>query len=72
MTETPTAEEIAAHYSAMLDSVDLINGSKPNVVGMSDAEWDANVEANKEYLRTMVEKDYWTNENMTAVNAAIS
>ena len=50
MSDTPpSAEKIAANYAAMLDSVALINGSKPDVIGMSDSEWAANVEANKEH-----------------------
>jgi hypothetical protein len=30
------------------------------------------VKRNVEHLEIMVAKDYWTNENMTAVNAAIT
>ncbi len=70
MTDTPTTEEIAEHYTAMGHSVDLINGDKPE--NMTDEEWTACIERNKEHLRAMVEKDYWTNEDMTAVNAAIA
>ena len=69
MTDTPTTEQIAANYAAMLHSVDLINGSKPS--WMSDDEWNDMVETNKEHLRIMVEKNYWTDEDMTAVDAAI-
>lgn len=72
MSDTPSKEKIAANYAAMLDSVALINGSKPDVVGMTDSEWTANVEANKEHLRMMVAKDYWTTEDMTTINAAIA
>tara|TARA_R110002020_G_scaffold43937_1_gene127087 strand:- start:194 stop:406 length:213 start_codon:yes stop_codon:yes gene_type:complete len=64
-----TKEEIAQNYTAMGHSVELINGSKPS--DMTDEEWAATVERNKEHLRIMVAKEYWTNENMTAVNAAI-
>ena len=70
MTDTPTTEEIAANYTAMGHSVDLINGDKPEDV--TDKEWTAIIEQNKEHLRLMVAKDYWTNEDMTAVNAAIA
>ena len=38
---------------------------------MSDSEWNELVERNKRHLRMMVAKDYWTNEDMTAINAAI-
>jgi len=69
MSDTPTSEEIAKHYVAMGHSVDLINSSK--LSNMTDEEWTAIVERNKEHLRIMVAKDYWTDEDMTAVNAAI-
>ena len=65
-----TPEEIAQHYSAMLDSVNLINGGQPE--GMEDDEWADCVSRNKEHLELMVAKDYWTDEDMTAVNAAIA
>lgn len=35
--EQPTTKEIARHYSAAMDSVNLINGGKPE--GMDDADW---------------------------------
>ena len=58
MTDTPTTEQIAANYAAMLNSVDFINNAtKPDTV--SDQDWTAMVEANKNHLRIMVEKDYW-------------
>lgn len=65
-----TTEEIARHYSAMLDSVNLINGGQPE--GMEDDEWADCVSRNKEHLTLMVAKDFWTDEDMTAVNAVIA
>tara|TARA_R100001443_G_scaffold95725_2_gene102240 strand:+ start:1665 stop:1883 length:219 start_codon:yes stop_codon:yes gene_type:complete len=67
--ETITEEQIAKNYTAMLQSVDVINGSK--LSWMSDDMWNDMVEKNKEHLRIMVAKDYWTSEDMTTVNAAI-
>ena len=64
-----TAEQIAQHYKAMGDSVDLINAGQPD--GMDDAEWADCVSRNVEHLKIMVAKDFWTTEDMTAVNAAI-
>ena len=64
-----TPEEIARHYSAAMDSVNLINGEKPE--GMGDAEWDATVERNKEHLRIMVAKDFWNGQDLTPLYAAI-
>ena len=70
MTETPTAEEIARHYSAAMDSVAHINAGQPE--GMTDEDWADTVARNKEHLEIMVAKDFWTTEDMTAVNAAIA
>ncbi len=68
MTDTPTPEEIAQHYTAMGHSVDLINAGKP--VDMSDEDWADTVSRNVEHLKLMVAKDYWTTEDLTAANAA--
>jgi hypothetical protein len=69
-----TAEQIAQHYTAMGHSVDLINAI---IAGTAMAEDDAAdkqdcVDRNVEHLEIMVAKDYWTTEDMTAVNAAIT
>ena len=37
MTDTPTAEEIAQHYTAMGHSVDLLDAGQPE--DMEDADW---------------------------------
>jgi hypothetical protein len=63
-----TQEEIAQHYSAAMDSVNLINGDKPE--GMDDAEWADCVSRNKEHLRIMLAKDYWTSENLEPLRQA--
>jgi hypothetical protein len=65
-----TAEQIAQHYKAMGDSVDLINAGQPE--GMTDDEWADCLSRNVEHLKIMVAKDFWTDEDMTAVNAAIA
>ena len=72
--EVKTAEEIAQDYTAMGHSVDLINGiidgsqmSEEEAVDRQDC-----VDRNVEHLEIMVAKDYWTSEDMTAVNAAIA
>jgi len=64
-----TAEQIAQHYKAMGDSVDLINAGQPE--DMSDEDWADCLSRNVEHLKIMVAKDFWTTEDMTAVNAAI-
>jgi len=69
-----TAEEIAQHYSAMGDSVDLINGIIDGSLMADDTQEDKNdcVDRNVRHLEIMVAKDFWTDEDMTASNAAIS
>jgi hypothetical protein len=69
-----TSEQIAQHYTAMGHSVDLINAI---IAGDAMADDDAAdrqdcVDRNVEHLEIMVAKDYWTDEDMTAVNAAIT
>jgi len=70
MSDEITAEEIAANYTAMGHSVDLLNAGKPE--GMEDDEWTDIKSRNVEHLELMVAKDYWTDESMTAVNKAIA
>lgn len=64
-----TAEEIAQHYKAALDSVALINGKKP--VFTSDAEWADTVARNKEHLNIMLAKDFWTTEDLKPLQDAV-
>lgn len=63
-----TAEEIAQHYKAAMDSVNLINGEKPE--NMTDEEWADCLVRNKEHLRIMLAKDFWTNEDLTPLQEA--
>jgi len=65
---TPTAEEIARHYSACLDSVNLLNAGQPE--GMTAEDWADCVERNKAHLVIMLAKDFWTNQDLTAIRAA--
>jgi len=67
-TDAPSAEEIARHYAAALDSVALINGGKPE--GVEDAEWADTVARNKEHLKIMLSKDFWTTEDLTPLEEA--
>ena len=69
MDNEVTAEEIAQHYTAMGHSVDLINAGQPE--DMSDEDWADTVSRNVEHLKIMVAKDFWTTEDMTAVNVIL-
>ena len=66
--ENPTPEQIAQHYSAAMDSVNLINAGKP--AAMTDAEWADCLDRNKRHLIIMLAKDYWTTENLAPLQAA--
>jgi hypothetical protein len=67
-TQAPTAEQIAQHYSAAMDSVNLISGGKPE--GMSDEDWADCVSRNKEHLQIMLAKDFWTIEDLAPLQVA--
>ena len=72
--EVKTAEEIAQDYTAMGHSVELINGSIDGSKMADEEEKDKKdcVKRNVEHLELMKAKDYWTTEDMTAVDSAIS
>jgi hypothetical protein len=70
LLDTPTAEQIAQHFSAAMDSVNLLNAGKPE--GMDDAEWADCVRRNVEHLRIMVIKDWMQDQNLAPLNAAIA
>lgn len=67
-TETLTPEQIASHYSAALDSVNLINAGQPE--GMTAEEWADCLSRNKEHLQIMLAKDFWTTEDLSPLQAA--
>jgi len=66
--QTPTAEEIAQHYSAAMDSVNLINAGQPE--GMTAEDWADCLARNKEHLKIMLAKDFWTTEDLSPLRAA--
>ena len=71
--EVKTAEDITQDYTAMGHSVELINGiiDGSKMVDESAEDRQSTVDRNVEHLELMVAKDYWTDEDMTEVNAAI-
>ena len=68
MIDTQTPAQIAQHYSAAMDSVNLINAGKPAT--MTDAEWADCLDRNKRHLIIMLAKDYWTTEDLAPLQAA--
>jgi hypothetical protein len=68
--EVVTVEEIAQHFTAMGHSVDLIH--EVIASGETDEESLDTISRNKEHLELMLTRDFWTNEDMSAVHAAIA
>lgn len=59
----------AQQYSATMDSVNLINGAKPSA--MSDIDWADTISRNKEHIKIMLAKDFWTTEDLTPFKDAV-
>lgn len=68
MNEELTPEQIAQHYNAAMDSVNLINAGKPEY--MTDTEWADCVSRNVEHLKIMLAKDFWTTEDLSPLQQA--
>ena len=68
MNELTEAQQIAQHYKAAMDSVNLINAGKPE--DMTAEDWADTLKRNKDHLVIMLAKDYWTTENLTPLQAA--
>ena len=71
--EIKTAEDIAQDFTAMGHSVTLITDviAGTTMADEEAADKQGAVDRNVEHLELMVAKDYWTDEDMTAVDAAI-
>ena len=74
MSDEKTTEEIAQDYTAMGHSVELINAIIAGTAMEDDTAEDKQdcVDRNVAQLEIMVAKDYWTDEEMTTVNSAIT
>ena len=70
MPDILTADEIAENYSAAMDSVNLINALMAQ--DSRTTEEQATVARNVEHLQLMVVQDYWTTEDLTPFNNAIT
>jgi len=68
MIELTEAQQIAQHYSAAMDSVNLIQAGQPE--GMTAEDWADTLARNKEHLKIMLAKDFWTIENLTPLRNA--
>ena len=63
-----TQEQIAQHYSAAMDSVNLINAGKPE--DMTDEDWADCLKRNQDHLKIMLAKDFWTTEDLEPLRQA--
>jgi len=63
-----TAEQIAQHYSAAMDSVNLINAGQPE--DMTDEDWADCLKRNQDHLKIMLAKDFWTTEDLEPLRQA--
>ena len=68
MEQLTQVQQIAQHYSACMDSVNLINAGKPE--GMTAEDWADCLSRNKEHLRIMLAKDFWTTEDLEPLRTA--
>ena len=68
MNELTLEQQIAKHYSACMDSVNLINAGQPEQ--MTDEDWADCLSRNKEHLKIMLAKDFWTTEDLTPLQQA--
>ena len=69
-TRELTAEQIAKKYSSAIDSVNLINDLLVKT-DRTDEENDT-ITRNVEHLEIMVTKDFWTTEDLTPLQNAIT
>jgi hypothetical protein len=65
-----TQEQIAQHYSAAMDSVNLINAGQPE--DMPNEDWADCLKRNQDHLKIMLAKDFWTTEDLTPFQNAIN
>jgi len=65
--DSPTPEEIARHYSAMMDSVNLINSLVPT----TDADDLDTLDRNVRHLEQMLLNDWWAGYDLEPITDAI-
>jgi len=68
--ETITPEAIAQHYSAAMDSVNLIDSVLANPDNYVDDE--TVIQRNVDHLKIVLGWDFWTDEDMTPFSDAIT
>lgn len=71
--DIPTTEEIGKMYSAMLDSVQIINDiiDTDKFKDLSQDDKNKIMQANVDHLAIMITKPFWGSLSLTEVNSAI-
>lgn len=70
LVQEVTAEEVARHYSAAMDSVALLNAGKPEDI--TDEDWADTVKRNKDHLEIQIAKgDYYAGFDLTPFQQAV-
>lgn len=72
--EVSSQAELDRHFAAMGDSVDLINAivAGTRMQNESAQERQDCIKRNVEHLELMIAKGWFTDRNLTAINAAIT
>jgi hypothetical protein len=66
-----TAEEIAQHYKAAMDSVNLLNAGKPE--DTTDEDWTDTVKRNRDHLEIQLAKgDFYAGYDLTPFTEVIN
>jgi hypothetical protein len=68
MPAPPSAEQIARHYAAMMDSVNLINALVPT----QDDKARDSVARNVLHLEQMLTNNWWSGYDLAPINVAIT
>jgi hypothetical protein len=68
MIELTEQEQIAKHFDACMDSVNLLNAGQPE--DMEDAEWADTVARNKAHLILMLAKNIFEGFDVTPLQTA--
>jgi hypothetical protein len=65
------AEEVQRNYNAAMDSVNLLNAGKPEL--MTDEDWADTVKRNKDHLKIQLDKgDYYAGYDLTPFEQAVA
>ena len=70
MLELTSEQEVKRSYDASIDSVNLLNAGKPELI--SDEDWEDTVKRNKEHLEIQIAKgDYYAGYDLKPFEDAI-